>query len=274
MKKIIYLSLFMMLGSYVLALPKIMFIHGMFINRDTWKDWETYFKSKGWETMSPAWPGKDMIGMANRNESDHSFEANLTFTQVVNYYDSILGTMQEQPYLVGHGMGGLMVQHLLQRGKGRAAAIISSMPPHEGKTYPWKFIKAHWPAMSPFRNHRIAYLMPYHRFASYLCHAGNEDTKYWWRRYAVYESYNIWKALFCSESSIDYRKKTQALLIIGASKDLMAPQVMNKRNYKKYKMYNSSITEYRTMKGAAHLALLASNWKIIADEVYTFLAKY
>jgi hypothetical protein len=36
--------------------PKIIFIHGMFLNPKSWQKWIGYFENLGYECEAPAWP--------------------------------------------------------------------------------------------------------------------------------------------------------------------------------------------------------------------------
>ena len=53
----------------------------------------------------------------------------LTFRAVLAHLANIIQALDEKPILVGHSMGGLMVQLLLQRDLAAAAVAIDSAPP-------------------------------------------------------------------------------------------------------------------------------------------------
>ena len=51
----------------------------------------------------------------------------LTIPGVVKHYESIIGELEKPPILMGHSMGGLIVQILLDHGYGAAGVAIESL---------------------------------------------------------------------------------------------------------------------------------------------------
>lgn len=45
----------------------VVFITGAFVASTGWSEWETYFQSKGFNTVAPAWPFKNGTAAALRN---------------------------------------------------------------------------------------------------------------------------------------------------------------------------------------------------------------
>ncbi|MBI3235092.1 MAG: alpha/beta hydrolase [Bacteroidetes bacterium] len=251
--------------------PKVVFIHGMFFSKDCWNEWDAYFTAKGFECMNIAWPEKNEIGMANRITTEHENIANLTLTKIVNYYDSIITTMPDTPYLVGHSMGGLVVQLLLQRGKGKAGVAIHSAPAKGIKSNKWSYIKSNWPAVSPSIPKDKAYLMPFKRYKYSMANMLSKiDQQTTWRKWIMYESIKVWKAPTTNEAKIDYKKSTKPLLFIAGTKDRIIPYKIVKKNAKKYASYNANVT-YKCYKNRGHMVVYEQGWKEIADDVILWL---
>jgi pimeloyl-ACP methyl ester carboxylesterase len=55
--------------------------------------------------------------------------AGLGSAEIINHYDNAIRLLDEPPILIGHSLGGLVVQVLLDRGLGAAGIAIASAPP-------------------------------------------------------------------------------------------------------------------------------------------------
>src|SRR6185295_1934216 len=103
------------------TLPKsILFITGTFISNDCWNEWKFFFESKGYVCIAPAWPHKEASPEELRNRpSDDAIALNRLDT-LTDYFAAIVNALPEQPIMIGHSLGGLVVQLLLQRRLGAA----------------------------------------------------------------------------------------------------------------------------------------------------------
>src|SRR5512133_4172227 len=105
----------------------VLFIHGGWVTPSCWDRFVSYFESRGYRCLAPAWPGKDRSIEAIR--ADPSPLAGLGIGEIVDHYDRIVRALEEPPILIGHSFGGLFVQVLLDRGLGAAGVAIDSAPP-------------------------------------------------------------------------------------------------------------------------------------------------
>ena len=105
----------------------IVFIHGGWLTPTCWDSFVSFFESKGYRCLAPAWPGKDRPVEAIR--ADPSPLAGLGMAEIIDHYDRIIRGLDEPPILIGHSFGALFVQVLLDRGLGSAGIAIDSAPP-------------------------------------------------------------------------------------------------------------------------------------------------
>lgn len=104
----------------------IVFVHGMYMNPLCWEHWVDYFQSKGYRSAAPAWPGRDQpVDTLRRQHPDPQLGA-LTLSNVLEELADTIKALDEKPILVGHSMGGLVVQLLLQRDLAVAGVAIDS----------------------------------------------------------------------------------------------------------------------------------------------------
>src|SRR5262249_34959702 len=127
---------------------EIVFIHGMFVTPKCWEAWETYFRNRGYQVSSPAWPLHDHPIESLRDRSSEEFRqlGQLTLGEVIESYRRILRAKATKPILIGHSMGGLIAQILLSEGLGAAAVAIDSAPPEGIFVLKWSFLRSNWGA--------------------------------------------------------------------------------------------------------------------------------
>src|SRR3954469_19530676 len=94
----------------------IIFIHGMFLNPKSWHKWESFFSHRGFECIVPAWPYHDGDPALLRNKPSPGL-GNLDLKTVTASMRST-ALMYDEPILIGHSLGGLVAQILINEGIG------------------------------------------------------------------------------------------------------------------------------------------------------------
>src|SRR6185436_10342166 len=128
----------------------IALIHGMFMTPLGWENWIPYYESKGYKVLAPAWPGRDKSVEELRKAHPDSELAKLKLGDIVAHMENIIKGLDEKPAIIGHSMGGLVVQLLLQRDVVVAGVAIDPAPPAGVFTTEFSFLKANFPAINPF----------------------------------------------------------------------------------------------------------------------------
>ena len=107
----------------------LLFIHGMYMTPKCWENWRDHFQAEGYRCLAPGWPGRDLsVDTLRRKHPDPTLGA-LRLKEVVDHFTDLRLTLDEMPILIGHSMGGLVAQLILQKGIASAAIAISSAPP-------------------------------------------------------------------------------------------------------------------------------------------------
>ncbi|HEY4198107.1 MAG TPA: alpha/beta fold hydrolase, partial [Mucilaginibacter sp.] len=109
-------------------MKNIIFIHGMFQNPRSWEKWITYFSKKGYNCISPAWPYHEGEPSALRANPDPKL-GDLSLQEIVEEFTHIASGV-EDPVLIGHSVGGLVVQLLVNKSIGSAGVCIDSVAPN------------------------------------------------------------------------------------------------------------------------------------------------
>jgi pimeloyl-ACP methyl ester carboxylesterase len=253
-------------------IPKsIVFISGTFISNDCWGEWIEYFQQEGYACTAPAWPDKDASPEELRNRETKDAVSLNTISSLTNHFTRIIETLDGKPILIGHSLGGLIVQLLLQRGLGTAGVAIHSFPPAGIRSFRFSFLKTLWKTMAIFSSNKETYLMP---FATWRYAIANgmeyEQQKELYYLYAIPESKKIIREAFRCVANIDFKKPHAPLLLTSGSNDKLIPISLSYLNYKKY-VDADSIIDYKEFRGHTHLVFGHSKWRREADHILCWL---
>ena len=87
------------------------------MNPTCWESWIEYFNDKGYHCLAPAYPFHEENPKELRNNVPVGL-GKVTFSQVITHLSSIIDSLPGKPILIGHSMGGLAVQKLMEMDKG------------------------------------------------------------------------------------------------------------------------------------------------------------
>jgi len=254
----------------------ILFVTGAFVHHSGWDEWKTYFESKGYKTVAPPWPFKDAptaADLRNRQPNDTNLAA-LTLTELVDHYIDIAKSLPEKPIAIGHSLGGLITQILVNRDVVVAGAAIHPVPPQGVIPYEFSFLKAGWKALGLFTSLKKTYLMslPDWQYA-FTNGMSLADQKASWEANTIPESKTVARGGLTSAAKVDFDKPHPPLLITSGSEDNILPASLNIRNFKAYNKNNGSVIEYKEFKGRNHYVLGQPTWKEDADYILEWLDK-
>ena len=91
----------------------IVLIHGLWLSADSWRGWIDRYRAAGHVVHAPDWPADPGIGLA----------------EAADHFDAFVRSLPDAPIIIGHSMGGLITQLLLDRGLGRAGVAIEPSKP-------------------------------------------------------------------------------------------------------------------------------------------------
>jgi alpha-beta hydrolase superfamily lysophospholipase len=240
----------------------VVFVHGMYVTPTCWAGWQKHFEQRGYRTVAPAWPEHDPPAAAQRDKHPNAALAALTLDDVLARYRQVIAGLPEKPILVGHSMGGLVVQLLLQEGLGTVGVAIDSAPPKGVISFKWSFLKSNWrhitgsdktPAISDEQHFRYA-------FVNTLPEAEQHQA---WLSEVVPESRRVGKGPTTKTAKIDFAKARPPLLMIAGEKDHIIPPALNKKNAAKYRAPN--VTDFKEFPGRDHWIIAAPGWQEVAD---------
>ena len=249
----------------------IVFIHGMFMTPLCWENWVDYYQSKGYRCLAPAWPGRDKPVEIQRKDHPDSALGRLKLLDVVERMEKSIKGLEAKPIIIGHSMGGLVVQLLLQRGLAVAGVAIDPAPPQGVFTAAWSFVKSNFPAINPFVPVTRPVAMPFEHFQyAFVNTLPLAEQRAAYDRYVVPESRGVPTQSLTSVARIDFKKPHAPLLITAGEKDHIIPASLNRTNYHKYQNAES-VTDFKEFPGRDHFVIGERGWQEVADFVLAWL---
>lgn len=250
-------------------MPKTtVFIHGMYMTPSCWENWIKHFQQRGYTCLAPGWPGREQPVKTLQQQHPDAELAKLTLTGVLEHLSRYLQKLNDKPILIGHSMGGLIVQLLLQRGLGSAGIAIHSAPPQGVFSTKWSHLKANWPHINPFASQPVKLTFEQFQYA-FVNGLPLAEQRAAFENYCVPESRKVPAESLGKTAYIDFKKSGPPLLLLGGTDDHIIPASLNQSNFKNYQRPNS-VTEFKEFP-RTHFVLGQKNWEEVADYVRAWL---
>ena len=250
----------------------IVFVTGAFVTHTGWDDWQKYFQSKGYKTIAPPWPYKNGTAaeLRKRQPSDTDL-AFLKLSEVIDSYANIIKGLPEKPIVIGHSLGGLMTQIIVNRDLAAAGIAIHPVPPLGVFPYEFSFLKAGWKSLGLFTSTKKTYLMSFKDWQyAFVNGMSLEDQRAAYESNTIPESKTVARGGLSSAAKVDFAKPHAPLLITSGSEDTIIPAHLNLRNFKRYKR-NGSVLDYKEFPGRNHFVLGQPTWKEDADYILNWI---
>ena len=250
----------------------IILIHGLWTTPRIWHLFRDYYEERGHRVFTPIWPR--MKGEVEEIRRDPSALAGLGLLEIADEHDKFIRTLEEPPIIVGHSIGGLITQMLLDRGLGSVGVCIAGAAPKGMFGLPFSVAKAGYPVLSnPFnydRNVVLAFGQFRRLFAQNMTENDAADA---FERYIIpgpgrpmfeasVANLSPWAA-----ARINYRNRHRApLLLIAGGEDLLVPPVLNRINHKLYK-HSDATTDYKEFPYRSHFMIAQRGWQEVAEYI-------
>jgi len=227
----------------------LIFVHGMLSNADVWHPFINYF-----------------------NERDFSCKAvnlkdglNLRKVRFQDYVDKVKAMATEDDIVIGHSMGGLIVQKVAEATNIKCGVAICSAAP-KGVKFRGGIVLSS-AKFAP----KVIMGRPFkedYRFVRKYMLAGIEEEK----AKSIYEELEEQSAIVTYELgmnriTVDEKKVRCPILFIATKQDGICNPDLVKRLAEKYN------AEYRLYDGCHHF-FCNNNWRDIAEGVHNFITKY
>lgn len=250
----------------------ILFITGAFVTHHVWDSWKTWFEGKGYTCIAPAWPYKDAPAaqLRNRRPNDKDL-AKLTLSQLITHFETIATSLPEKPIVIGHSLGGLIAQILVNRDIADSAVAIHSVPPKGIFTFEWPFLRSIWKPLGYLTSVNKTHLMGLKEW-SYAFTNGMDanEQAISYEEYCIPESKRVIRGAITNAAKVDFHKHHNPLLFITGTDDHITPNSLNYENYSRYDK-DHSVTDYKEFKGRNHFVLGLPTWQEEAEYIHSWL---
>ncbi|HEX7435036.1 MAG TPA: alpha/beta hydrolase [Anaerolineaceae bacterium] len=249
----------------------VVFIHGMYMTPLCWEHWVDYFQSRGYTCLTPAWPGRDQpVETLRKNHPDPQL-GQLTLSAVLQSMTQTIQALDEKPVLIGHSMGGLIVQLLLQRDLAAAGVVIDSAPPQGVFSISWSFLKSNFPHINPMAAQDQPIAMSFERFQYAFANTlSAKEQRAAYDTYVVPESRRVPAESLTSVAHVDFKRAHAPLLIIAGSADHIIPASLNRTNYARYRG-TDSVTDFKEFPGRTHFIIGQGQWEEVASYIQSWI---
>lgn len=247
----------------------IVFIHGMFQNPKSWSHWIEFFTERNYNCVAPAWPLHEGDPAALR-ENPPAGLGDLSLDTVVAAMEAVISVMPEKPIVIGHSVGGLIVQLLSEKNLISGGVCIDSVAPNAMLALDWGFFKNSTLITNPLKGDQPFEMDEQSFHDSFANTMSMEGSNAAFRTYATHDSRNVLRDCMGSGGQIDLDLPHFPLLFIGGEDDQIIPPALNEKNAKAY-TDEKSITAFKEFKHRSHFICGEPGWEEVATYVYQWL---
>ena len=247
----------------------VLLIHGMYMNAKSWSPWITFGAERGFHCKAISWPFHEGEPDQLRSHQDPAL-GHLKFGAIVDFYKKHIDTLKTRPLLIGHSIGGLIVQKLVNDGYASAAVAISSAPPQGIISMDPVFFRSNFPHINPLAlNQPIE--MTAKRFHYTFCNTiGRNESDRAFNEYVVPESRNVPRSTLTKQARIDFKKAHVPLLLLSGDCDHLIPLKLARKNFAAYR-HNAGDVEFREFSSRSHFICNEPGWEEVAATAFTWL---
>ncbi len=248
----------------------VVFITGAWMHISSWDKFRSAFEAAGHTTHAPAWPyleGKPADLRANPDKR----LGRLTFGQIVDHYARYIDTLPEQPIIIGHSMGGLIAQLLLDRGYGVAGVAMDPGPTAGAFPGLISLLAALPPVLS---GPSTPYLISRDGFARNFANVQSPA-----EQQAAYDDYVVptssrifYQAAGMIGTGVNAKARTQPLLVLSAEHDRTVSPFLARQVYSLQKKA-AARTDFHEFEGRDHFLAGGKGWEEVAQYTLDWAAQ-
>jgi pimeloyl-ACP methyl ester carboxylesterase len=254
----------------------VVFVHGLWLHAESWKNWIEFFHEQGYEASAASWPGDAETTEATRRKPEAV--AGYGVSEIADHIAGQIKTLKQKPILIGHSFGGLLVQNLLGRDLAEAAVAIDPAPIKGVPELPLSALKSSFPVLgNPFNfNRAVSLTEPQFRFG-FTNAVPEQEARDLYAKYAMpaparplfQAATTTFNPNSATRVNLENTKRGPLLLISGAE-DHTVPPVLVRSTLKAYHK-SSAVTEFKEFAGRGHSLTIDSGWRELAVYILGWL---
>ncbi len=249
----------------------VLFLHGMYLNAASWQPWVEWAAAAGLDGHAISWPFHDGLPAERRRAIDPGL-GHLTFGDVVAHCKQHIDSLPERPHVIGHSIGGLVVQKLVNDGYAASGVGVSPAPARGILSLSPHFLPANYPHINPFAGNRPV-VMTAKRFRytfGNTMSAADSDALF--EQFVVPESRNVPRSTLTSQAAIDFARPHVPLRFLTGDDDHLTPLDAVRRNARAYRRGGPDAeVEVQVFPGRCHAICNQDDWQEVADAAFAFV---
>ncbi|TXK52660.1 alpha/beta hydrolase [Pontibacter qinzhouensis] len=247
----------------------IIFVHGMFQNPKSWTKWIEFFSERGYNCLAPAWPYHEGEPSALRANAPDGL-GNLSLDEVVTTVERLVLEQETKPIVIGHSVGGLVVQLLANRGYLEAGVAINSVAPNAMLDFDWSFFKNSAVIANPLKGDEPIY-MDLETFKTAFANTlSDEEVAIAYEQFATHDSRNVLRDCMGGSGKIDLSLSHPPLLLLAGEKDQIIPPTLVEKNAKAYED-EGGVISFKEFAGRSHFICGEPGWEEVASYTIEWL---
>ncbi|MCW3838234.1 alpha/beta hydrolase [Sphingomonas canadensis] len=243
----------------------IVLVHGAWVTPASWQPFRQRIEAAGHVVHTPSWPLIEGLDARTINAAVPAGFGALALGEIVDHLAAFIAALPEQPVLIGHSVGGLLIQLLLDRGLGSAGVALNPVP--IGGIVPGP---AALRAIAPIVLRREGWRRPYafgrRRFGALYATGAPEalvDAAY--AGYVIPAPGRIFHQVAAWQGNrIDPARRRQPLLITGSDRDRLVSPYLSRAAYR-IQRRSPAPTDFVLLPGRSHLLIAEPGWEAVAD---------
>lgn len=243
----------------------IVLVHGAWVTPGSWGRFAAQLRAAGHAVHTPSWPLIEGLDASAINAAVPPGFGALGVSAIVEHLAAFIGRLPDAPVLIGHSVGGLLVQLLLDRELGRAGVVLNPVP--IGGIVPGpRALRAIAPIVLRRAGWRRPYAFPPERFARlYATGAPPALIEEALDRYVIpapgrlFHQVALWRG-----TRIDPERRRQPLLITGSTRDRLVTPGLSRAAYRIQRRAPAP-THFQMLGDHSHLLIAEPGWEAIVD---------
>ena len=240
----------------------LLFVHGAFAGAWCWsKHFLPYFAEQGFRACALSLSGHG--GSPGRERLDW-----LSIADYVRDLEQAVATVGGEPVLIGHSMGGFVVQKYLERASAPGAVLMASVPP-QGLLSASIALAFSNPGLFADLNsmlHRGRASLATLQHALFASPVALDELQAYYRLMQPESQRAIWDMTFFDLPRLA-RERCPPLLVLGAENDILVPPSQAEQAAQAYG------TEAEIFPGMGHVMMLEARWQKVAERIIEWLRR-
>lgn len=248
---------------------QVCFIQGDWLHPATWNNFKRHFEACGYPCSVLSLPASGEQGWHRILHGKAGPSSPLS--RLVDFYAAQLAAFPAPTILIGHAMGGLVVQLLLDRGLGIAGIAIAPRPPRYVFPGIMPLLQIFTARADPLEGMRFLSMTPA-QFSRRMGHP-----KPWHTTGPLYGQFVgrvpqklMLAVAFGVGSKLHFKHERGPLLLISGCEDRVVKSSVVLTNYF-YQRRSTTPTDYMAFSGHGHLLIMEPGWEDVADQVLEWL---